>query len=236
MTMFNQFFIYIIPRETEKEGPEKGKTIVSERNATYWSRFAFRLSLTLPQYLIRPGPDPNRREETSWLTKEKIEQETMRPSYEWTDIGSGHLGKVFVEVLSCDNLPNMDSIGAFDVKTGVLGNKTDSFVSLVYEDCSARTDIIDDCLSPRWMPWSKRAFIFNCTHTSSSLFLAVFDRDKVPTVNHDLIGRVTIDISNFRPGSTYLLEYNLYPVSLAGFEAQSSSSKFSPYNTFIYPG
>ena len=72
----------------------------------------------------------------------------MRPSYEWTDIGSGHLGKVFVEVLSCDNLPNMDAVGAFDVKTGILGNKTDPFVSLVYEDCSARTDIIDDCLSP----------------------------------------------------------------------------------------
>ncbi len=162
---------------------------------------------------------------------EKIEQEVMRPSYEWTDIGSGHLGKVFVEILSCDNLPNMDSVGAFDVKTGVLGNKTDPFVSLVYEDCSARTDVIDDCLSPRWMPWSKRAFIFNCMHTSSPLFLAVFDRDRVPHIDNDLIGRVTIDISNFHRGSTYVLEYNLYSVSFLCFKFSLILSYFSPYNT-----
>jgi len=199
--------------------------------------YVFRSSLTLPQYRIRPGPDPDRMEETSWLTKEKIEHETMRPSYEWTDIGSGHLGKVFVEVLSCDNLPNMDAVGAFDVKTGILGNKTDPFVSLVYEDSSARTDIIDDCLSPRWMPWSKRAFIFNCMHTSSPLFLAVFDRDQIPHVEHDLIGRVTVDISNFQRGSTYLLEYNLSPVSLFGFGIQSSCFQIFIVQNFSFsPG
>ena len=116
------------------------------------------------QYLVRPGPDPKRKEETMWLTKEKIEEESNKPSYDWIDIGSGRLGKIFVEIISCDNLPNLD-VG------GVLGNKTDSFVSLVYEDCFVRTDVIDDCLSPRWMPWSQRAFIFNCMHTSSQLFL-----------------------------------------------------------------
>ncbi len=194
--------------------------------AQHFDPVVFRLSLTLRQYLIRPGPDPKRIEETSWLTTEKIEQEAMKPSYEWADIGSGHLGKVFVEILSCDNLPNMDSVGVFDIKTGVLGNKTDPFVSLVYEDCSARTDIIYDCLSPRWMPWSKRAFIFHCMHTSSPLFLAVFDSDQVPHINNDLIGRVTIDISNFHPGSTYVLEYNLYSVSLFGLASSLISSYF----------
>lgn len=116
------------------------------------------------QYLVRPGPDPKRKDETTWLTKEKIEEESNKPSYDWIDIGSGRLGKIFVEIISCNNLPNLD-VG------GVLGNKTDSFVSLVYEDCFVRTDVIDDCLSPRWMPWSQRAFIFNCMHTSSQLFL-----------------------------------------------------------------
>ena len=112
------------------------------------------------QYLVRPGPDPKRKEDTSWLTKEKIEEESMKQSYNWTDIGSGTLGKIFVEIIGCDNLPNMDG-------ARILGDKTDAFVSLVYEDCFARTDIIADCLSPRWMPWANRAFIFNTMHTSS---------------------------------------------------------------------
>jgi len=169
----------------EKEGPDKGKT----------------------KYLIRPGPDPKHKEETSWLTKEQINDVSKELSYEWIDIGSGTLGKIFVEIIACDNLPNMD-VG------GVLGNKTDCFVSLVYEDCFAETDIIDDCLSPRWMPWSKRAFIFNTMHTSSQLFLAVFDSDAHPMSSHDLIGRISIDLSNFMSGSTYNLHYNLFPTAV----------------------
>lgn len=161
-------------------------------------------------YLVRPGPDPKRKESTTWLTKEKIEEEMMNKSIEWTDIGSGHLGTIFVEILSCDGLPNMDAVGVGSVKAQVLNNKTDAFISLVYEDCAARTDIIDNCLSPRWLPWSKRAFIFHTMHTSSPLFLGVFDFDRGFINSHDQIGRVTIDLSNFYPGTTYLLEYNLF--------------------------
>jgi len=173
--------IMTVHSKKELKGPDKGKT----------------------KYLIRPKPDPKRVEETSWLTKEKIEEETMRPSYNWTDIGSGNLGKVFVEVLGCDNLPNLDA-------AGTLGDKTDAFVSLVYEDCSARTDIIADCLSPRWLPWMRRAFIFNMMHTSSQLFLAVFDSDENSICSHALVGRVSIDISNFQTNSVYELHYKLY--------------------------
>jgi hypothetical protein len=162
--------------------------------------------LTFSQYLTRPGPDPKRKIETSWLTREKIEEESMKQSHEWLDIGSGTLGKIFVEIISCDRLPNKDT-------GGILGNKTDAFVSVVYEDCFTRTDVIDDCLSPRWMPWTRRAFIFNCMHTSSQINLAVFDNDPGPMNNHDFIGRVSVDISNFRPNLMYLLHYNLYPVS-----------------------
>ncbi|KAL7431683.1 hypothetical protein ACHAXH_003556 [Discostella pseudostelligera] len=175
--------IIAVHSKKEKEGPDKGKI----------------------KYLTRPGPDPKRRIETAWLTKEKIEEESMKPSYEWLDIGSGHLGKIFVEIISCDKLPNKD--------TGILGNKTDAFVSVVYEDTFARTDVIEDCLSPRWMPWSRRAFIFNCMHTSSQINLAVFDNDQGPIGYHDFIGRVSVDISNFRPNLMYLLQYNLYPTA-----------------------
>ena len=72
----------------------------------------------------------------------------MKESNSWIDIGSGNLGKIFVEVLGCDNLPNMDTGATF-------GNKTDAFVSIVYEDCFVRTDVIADSLSPRFLPWSQ---------------------------------------------------------------------------------
>jgi Ca2+-dependent lipid-binding protein len=77
----------------------------------------------------------------------------------WLDVGSGKLGRVFLEILAADNLPNKD--------VGVSANdKTDAFVSIVYEDCAVRTDVVADCLSPRWLPWMQRAFIFRMMHSS----------------------------------------------------------------------
>jgi hypothetical protein len=137
------------------------------------------------------------------MTKNQINDAVMKESKKWLDVGSGKLGRVFVEILGCDNLPNLD-IGGF------LGNKTDAFVSLVFEDACVRTDVIDDCLSPRWLPWSQRAFIFHMMHSSSHLFLGVFDYDLSIVDDHDLIGRVSIDLTNMRPDTEYLLYYNIY--------------------------
>jgi hypothetical protein len=158
------------------------------------------------EYRVRPGPDPKRQEATTWLTKDKLEQECMKASHNWVDIGSGNLGKIHLEVIKCDKLPNMDSGGNF-------GIKTDAFASLVYEDCFVQTDVISNCLSPRWMPWSQRAFVFNMMHTSSQLFIAVFDSDDTPLNDHDLCGRVSIDLCNFMPGTVYTLDYNLFPTA-----------------------
>ena len=158
------------------------------------------------EYRVRPGPDPKRQEATTWLTKDKLEQECMRASNNWVDIGSGNLGKIHFEVIKCDKLPNMDSGGNF-------GIKTDAFASLVYEDCFVQTDVISNCLSPRWMPWSQRAFVFNMMHTSSQLFIAVFDSDDTPLNDHDLCGRVSIDLCNFMPDTVYTLDYNLFPTA-----------------------
>jgi hypothetical protein len=80
------------------------------------------------------------------MTNDKIKAHIVKPSQHWVDAaGSGNLGRIVLEVLGCDGLPNLDT-------GGFLGNKTDAFVSVVYEDVYVRTDTIDDCLSPRWMP------------------------------------------------------------------------------------
>ncbi|EJK45473.1 hypothetical protein THAOC_35911 [Thalassiosira oceanica] len=160
----------------------------------------------LKMYRVRPCPDPKRMEDTAWLTSHQIDEESLKPSKEWVDIGSGRLGKIFVEIIKCDDLPNLDTGGS-------LGNKTDAFVSMVYEDCVAKSETIKDCLHPRWMPWSKRAFIFNMSHTSSQLFLGVFDADGPSLSSHDLVGRVSVELSNAVPDTEYFLTYNLYPTA-----------------------
>lgn len=139
------------------------------------------------------------------MTKEQLEAECLKESTQWVDAGSGRLGRVFVEIIGCDDLPNLDT-------GGFAGNKTDAFVSLVFEDAFTQTDIIDDTLAPRWMPWTKRAFIFHMMHSSSQLFLGVFDNDDGinPADDHDLVGRVSVDISNLRKDTLYTLKYNLY--------------------------
>lgn len=123
----------------------------------------------IKQYKIRPGPDPKRQEETTWMTEADLKTEALKESHQWIDTGNGALGRLFVEILSCEDLPNMDTGGR---------NKTDTFVSIVFEDSVSKTDIIDDCLSPVWPPWCQRAFIFHMFHSSSQLFLGVFDYDE----------------------------------------------------------
>jgi hypothetical protein len=139
------------------------------------------------------------------MTKKDIEVETPKDSQNWIDVGTGKLGRLFVEILGCDGLPNLDS-------GGFAGNKTDTFVSLVYEDSTLQTDIIDDSLSPRWLPWTKRAFIFHIFHSSSQLFLGVFDYDESlnPADDHDLIGRISIDLTNLQKDTVYTLKYEIF--------------------------
>jgi hypothetical protein len=62
------------------------------------------------------------------------------------------------------------------------------------------------------MPWTKRAFIFHMYHSSSQLFLGIFDYDEGinPTDDHDLVGRVSVDLSNLRKDTLYTLTYNIY--------------------------
>ena len=160
------------------------------------------------EYKVRPCPDPKRAEETVWMTQRQLNTECLQESVNWVDVGAGRLGRLFVEILHCDKLPNLD-VGGF------AGNKTDAFVSIVFEDAVVQTDVIDDTLSPRWLPWTKRAFIFHMLHSSSQLFLGVFDYDAGinPTDDHDLIGRVSVDLSNLQKDTVYTLNYNLFPTA-----------------------
>jgi hypothetical protein len=171
------------------------------------------------QRRIKPYPDPTREDETTWFTDNQIESEAIKHSTNWTEVGSGNLGKLYVEVIGCDNLPNMD------FTTLNFNDKTDAFACLLFEDTIVNTDVIGDSLSPRWMPWSRRAFAFNISDPSSDLQIGLFDYD--PELSpiqlilratgglHDPIGRIQIHTSNFMPGTVYTLKYNIFYGDLA---------------------
>lgn len=157
------------------------------------------------KFKLRPGPDPKRKLATEWMTEEEIELEHLKDSQHWIDSGSGKLGKVYVEILGCDDLPNLDT-------GGFLGNKTDAFVSIVFEDSVVQTDIVDDCLCPRWLPWMKRAFVFHMAHSSSQVLVGVFDND-IGMDDHDLIGKVSVDLTNLHKDTIYTLQYDIFKSS-----------------------
>ena len=152
---------------------------------------------------VKPFPDPERKDETTFLSQHEIKVETLRPSQNWVEAGSGKYGKVYLEILSCHDLPNVD-VGE------AVGNLTDSFVCAVYEDTVAMTEVIDDELSPHWLPWTQRAFCFGMMHPASILYLGVFDYDLGPG-SHEPLGRVAVNLCNLQRNTMYTLKYNLYP-------------------------
>lgn len=154
------------------------------------------------KYRIKPFPDPSRPiAETKWLSEKQIQAEVKKPSRDWIEAGSGNVGKFYLEILGCDGLPNLDM--------SVSGrNKSDPFVCICYEDCVVNTDVINDCLAPRWMPWTQRAFVFNVMHPSSQFYIAVMDHEEVKG-QHDKIGRCIVNPTNLRPNIMYSMRYNL---------------------------
>lgn len=150
-------------------------------------------------FRVVPYPDPDQPEATEWLSATDVEHTAYQPSTQWVAAGGGSLGTLFVEVVGCDNLPQMD----FDL------SKTDAFVALAFEDNFLRTDVIWDHFSPRWMPWTTRAFRFAVRHPASLLCVSVLDFDEGPLDQYDPIGRVVVRPSSFRPGMTYTLHYPL---------------------------
>jgi C2 domain len=165
-------------------------------------------------FRVKPFPDPANKENTTWLTRQEIEEQSNAHSTDWLEVGSGDIGRLYVEVLRCDGLPNMDSgtLNVFD--------KTDAFCCFLFEDGVVNTDVIGDTLSPRWMPWSRRAFSFRIAHPQSDLIIGVFDYDPphspiqlaTQTIAslHDPIGRCVVKLSRLLPQTEYTLTYPLY--------------------------
>jgi hypothetical protein len=104
------------------------------------------LSYFIPQYKVRPGPDPERPDKTTWMSKQELHDESLKESKEWIDSGTGSLGYLFVEVIACDELPNLDTGGFVGNKTGMI-NRCALFL------CCLR-DVLHVCLNALF-PWCR---------------------------------------------------------------------------------
>lgn len=189
-------------------------SIVSEEDesqvlgGTLMSAISNRVLASSPQKKIhvKPHCDPQRPDDTTYMSPDVPKTETAGPSHHWVEVGTGcSIGRLYVEILSCHNLPNVD-IGS------TVGNLSDPFVCIVYEDSVVETPFIDDELSPLFPPWVRRAFAFNIMHPSSLLYLAVFGYKK-GLLSHRPIGRVEINPGNMQRDTVYNLCYNLSPSS-----------------------
>lgn len=71
------------------------------------------------RYRVQPCPDPDD-PATEWMTKQEIKDIAMKPSKNWSEVGKGTYGSVYLEVLGCDDLPNMDLIDGVTVRLVLL--------------------------------------------------------------------------------------------------------------------
>jgi hypothetical protein len=161
---------------------------------------------------VKPYPDPYRVSRlgskviAQYMTRRELKAQTELPSRQWVQAGtmspsSSCFGRLYIEVLSAKNLPNVD-IGE------AVGNQTDAFVSIIYADAMVETDVIDDELSPHFPPWSHRAFCFPIRHPHQAVYLAVFGFKRSP-LSHRAVGRVEINPIHFQHNTLYDLHYAL---------------------------
>lgn len=193
----------VAPLTTEAEETKLVvENLVDSFSLAFKTKSKYDQNTGLRRIRVKPGPDPKRVSETKFLSPLELSLETKMPSVNWIEAGSGELGTLHLEILSCHDLPNLD-VGE------AVGNLSDCFVCAVFEDAMVQTAVIDDELSPHWMPWTQRAFRFRIAHPMSTLYLGVLDYDFGPG-SHEPIGRVAVNLTNLRHNYEYTLKYNLY--------------------------
>jgi len=109
-----------------------------------------------------------------------------------------------------------------DKSSLLLGDASDTFVTCVFEDAVVTTDVVKDCTNPRFMPWTRRAFKFHISDSTSLLYIGVFDHDIGPSL-HDPIGRVAIPLNKLVSGTMMNLTYDIFDSHQVGNRRKQGS-------------
>lgn len=63
---------------------------------------------------VKPSSDPFDAEGTKWMSTLQLEGQALEPSRNWIDAGSGNTDRIFIEIIGCDDLPNLVCIDLFE--------------------------------------------------------------------------------------------------------------------------
>lgn len=74
------------------------------------------------KHKVVPRPDPENTHGTEWMSEEDIERVCKEPTRSYLHLGSGKTAKIHLEILGCDDLPNLEAVTAFGNKTGEYEN------------------------------------------------------------------------------------------------------------------
>jgi len=127
------------------------------------------------------------------FTREELRKEMNKSSSYFHDLRQGDedeaVGCIHMEVLQCFGLPRRD-----------FRKKSSAFCILVCDRHAFKTDVIPPISNPMWLSKMRRACVFPLCRAFSRVYIGVFATGKMGDV---FIGRVVVDVSRLRPGSTY---------------------------------
>ena len=140
------------------------------------------------------------------FNREELRREMNKPSYYYHDLRPAPLmsknpekykprpliGYVNMEILQCFGIP----------KIGVR-TETSAFCVIVCQDKAFKTDTMPHVANPMWLSKMRRACIFPLYEAYARVYLGVFGRVEASNSRDLFIGRVVLDVSRLRPGSTY---------------------------------
>jgi hypothetical protein len=131
------------------------------------------------------------------MTKEEMRKELNRTSsffHDFTKCSSKNqklIGAIHLEILQCFGLPRRD-----------IRKKGSAFCILVCERHAFKTDVMPSLANPMLLSKHRRACVFPLHKAFSRVYIGFFSKTDGSAMDR-FIGRVVLDVSRLRPGSTY---------------------------------
>lgn len=138
------------------------------------------------------------------MTKEELRKEMNRTSSYFHDYTkeivsaslsstrSQQIGAVHLEILQCFGLPRRD-----------IRKKRAAFGVIVCDGYAFKTDVMLAVTNPMLLSKHRRACVFPLFQAYSRVYIGIFAKVDKAAVADRFIGRIVLDVSRLRPGSTY---------------------------------
>lgn len=112
-----------------------GASFINALSSAFAATSFYDANNRLKKRRVKPHADPKRPKATQYMCPHEMKLESRKHSENWVKAGSGKLGKVHVEVLSCHNLPNVD-VGEAMVRDVVVCSHVGRVLLMMVVVCS----------------------------------------------------------------------------------------------------